>query len=85
MFVVMDNDTVVKLVKAFGAAIAQLIEDVYDIKYLLIALLFTFVQLFVWLPDLIFKGMKKFDRWKKAEDKFDRWKKGEDSYGAHEE
>jgi hypothetical protein len=82
MFVVMDNDTIFKLVKAFGVAIGQLIDDV---RAILVVLIVAVVILFVWLPDLIFQGMKKFDRWKKAEDKFDRWKKGEDSYGAHEE
>jgi hypothetical protein len=64
MFVVMDDDTIIKLVKAFGVAIGQLIDDV---RAILVLLIVAVVFLFVFLPDLIFLGMKKFDKWKKEQ------------------
>jgi len=64
MFVVMNDDTIIKVVKTFGVAIAQLIDYVHNIGVILIV---AFVILFVWLPDFIFLGMKKFDRWKKEQ------------------
>ena len=65
MFVVMDNDTTIKLVKAFAVAFGQVIDD---LRGILVALLLGFVILYVCLPDLIFQGMKKFDRWKKRQE-----------------
>jgi hypothetical protein len=65
MFGVMDDDTIIKVVKAFGVGIGQLIDDV---RVILFFLIFAVVFFVVWLPDLIFQGMKKFDRWKKEQE-----------------
>jgi len=64
MFVVMDNDTMIELVKVFAVSLGQAIHDVHTT---LIVFTVAFIILLVLLPDLIFLGMKKFDRWKKEQ------------------
>ena len=61
----MDDNTIYKLVEAFGIAIGQVIDD---LRGILVALILGFFILYVCLPDLIFQGMKKFDRWKKEQE-----------------